>query len=345
MSFGEVNPELIPGLPEELALECLTRLHHTTHRHAAGVCRRWRELLQSKDFYHQRKQNGHTRLTACLVQSVQDASSPDWCKPVGPPNYRITIFDPVSGSWSRVGPVPKCPNGLPLFCQVTSSEGKLIVIGGWDSTTFRPVRDVFVYDFMVQRWRKGKDMPETRSFFAIGQLCGRVIVAGGHDHQKNALRTAWAYDVVQDEWTELSPMSQERDECEGVVVGSEFWAVSGYKTVSQGGFEGSAEVLNLGSGQWRRVEDAWKVGQCPRLRVKVGREGNLSNWAGYGPEAQGGMCAVQLDEWAFVSQSAYQGRPHGFFMLKEQSGKLEKRDVHVPVEFSGFVQYGCVLEI
>ncbi|XWS56137.1 hypothetical protein CRYUN_Cryun09bG0060700 [Craigia yunnanensis] len=34
---------------------------------------------------------------------------------------------------------------------ITSSEGKLVVMGGWYTTSYNPVRDVFVYDFTTQR--------------------------------------------------------------------------------------------------------------------------------------------------------------------------------------------------
>ncbi|XP_022766862.1 F-box/kelch-repeat protein At2g44130-like [Durio zibethinus] len=342
LSF-ELLSELIPGLPEEIGFECLARFHYSTHSIAARVCRRWQDLLQSREFYHLRKQTGYTQKAACLVQLLNSDSDPDGSKSVGPPRYGITVFDPVSRTWDRIEPVPKYPDGLPLFCQITSSEGKIVVMGGWDPTSYDPVRDVFIYDFTSQKWRQGKQMPETRSFFATGELDGRIIVAGGHDENKNALSTAWEYDVNRDEWTELTRMSQERDECQGMVIGSEFWAVSGYRTDIQGGFEGSAEFLDLGTGQWSRVEEAWEPSQCPRSCVGVEKEKTLFCWADCDSAIRVGACAVPLGEWTFVSGSAYQGGPQGFFLVDEQSGKFNS--IAVPVEFSGFVQSGCCVDI
>jgi hypothetical protein len=342
--MGEFFTELIPGLPEELALECLTRLNYSTHRVSAQVCRRWRKLLHSKDFYRHRKQTGHTRKAACLVQSLPVRQGCNGSKPVGPPAYGVSVFDPESGDWDWIDPVPKYPDGLPLFCRVTSSEGKLVVMGGWDPTSYEPLKDLFVYEFTTRRWRRGKDMPETRSFFAAGELDGRVIIAGGHDGSKNALRSAWVYDVRRDEWTELAPMSQERDECEGVVIGSEFWVVSGYKTESQGGFEGSAESLDLGTGQWRRLEDAWTATQfCPKSCVGVGKDGKLFCWAESDSEIRVGACGIELGRRTFLSGSAYQGGPQGFFLMEVQNGKLER--IEVAEDFLGFVQSGCCVEI
>ncbi|KAK9266577.1 hypothetical protein L1049_021642 [Liquidambar formosana] len=338
--------ELIPGLPEEIALECFTRLHYTDHQVATRVCRRWRELLQSKEFYYHRRQTGHTRKAACLVQALPVQTGSDGDKPVRPPAYGVSLFDPVSGIWERIDPVPKYPNGLPLFCQILSSEGKVVIVGGWDPVSYESVKDVFVYEFTTRRWRRGKDMPGKRSFFAAGELNGRVIVAGGHDESKNALSSAWVYDVRRDEWDELTPMGQERDECEGVVIGSEFWVVSGYGTESQGSFEGSAESLELGTGQWRRVEDAWGQTRCPRSCVGVGKDGKLFCWAESDSSVGVGACAVELGDRTFVSGSAYQGAPQGFFMVDKNEGQNDKlKRLDVPDRFLGFVQSGCCLEL
>uniref|UniRef100_A0A2P2L2B4 F-box/kelch-repeat protein At1g15670-like n=1 Tax=Rhizophora mucronata TaxID=61149 RepID=A0A2P2L2B4_RHIMU len=336
--------ELIPGLPEEIALECLTRLHYSTHRVATQVCRRWRHLITSKDFYYHRKETGHTHKAACLIQAIPQETMSHQKKPVGPPKYGVTLFDPVNGTWDRVDPVPQYPDGLPLFCQVTSSEGKLVLMGGWGPVNYEPVSHVFVYEFTTRRWRRAKDMPENRSFFAAGELNGHVIIAGGHDVNKNALNTAWVYNVDEDEWTELPRMSQERDECQGIAIGSEFWVVSGYTTDNQGGFVGSAEFIELGEKKWNLVEGAWKATQCPRSCLGVGPNGNLFNWAEVGRALKVGACGVQLGEKrTFVSASTYQGGPQGFFLVEGQDGQWEK--LNVPSEFSGFLQSGCCIDI
>ncbi|KAH6812747.1 hypothetical protein C2S51_021765 [Perilla frutescens var. frutescens] len=342
--------ELIPGLPEELGLECLTRLHYSAHRLASRVCKRWRHLLQSKDFYYHRRETGFTHKVACLVQALPAQTG---SKPTGQPRYGISLFDPVTRGWDRVDPVPKYPDGLPMFCQLASTEGKLVVMGGWDPSTWEPVRDVFVYEFTTRRWAQCADMPSTRSFFAMGAAGGRVVVAGGHDESKNALSSAWVFDVKEGAWAEAAAggMSEERDECEGVVVGSEFWVVSGYGTETQGGFKSSAEVYDMaGGGGWRTVEGAWPVSRCPRSCVGVKRGGNgisLVCWAEAEAEAavQVGVCGVEIGRrWTLVTGAAYQGAPHGFYLREEgQNGKLTK--VNVCDEYAGYVQSGCCVEI
>ena len=92
-------------------------------------------------------------------------------------------------------------------------------MGGWDPASYNPVTDVFVYDFTTRRWRWGNDMSSKRLFFAIKAISGWVYIAGVHDENKNVLESEWVYDLRKDEWAELSRMSQERDKCEGVVIG------------------------------------------------------------------------------------------------------------------------------
>ncbi|KAL4326495.1 hypothetical protein HN51_033632 [Arachis hypogaea] len=344
--------ELIPGLPSELGLDCLTRLPHSAHPVALRVCRQWRLLLHSDSFYNHRKKTGHARTLACLVQAREnhshDDESEEGKKPAvsGSPSYDITIFDPESMSWDRVDPVPEYPFGLPLFCQLASCEGRLVLMGGWDPQSYEPITAVFVYDFRTGRWRRGKDMPEKRSFFAIGSATGRVYIAGGHDENKNAMKTAWAYDPKGDEWFGLDPMTRARDECEGVVVGDEFWVVSGYDTESQGMFEGSAEVLEIESGMWKRVEGVWETGRCPRSCAGIAKDSKAVSWVGSGPGLQVGVRGVAVGPKTLVTGSEYEGAEHGFYLGEMGEGQNRKlRRISVPDEFSGFVQSGCSIVI
>ena len=45
-----------------------------------------------------------------------------------------------------------------------------------------------------------------------------VLVAGGHDHDKNALRSAHLYNLNSDTWEALPDMTHQRDECAAVAA-------------------------------------------------------------------------------------------------------------------------------
>ena len=73
--------------------------------------------------------------------------------------------------------------------------------------------------------------------------------------------------MEEDKWEILSPMSQARDECQGVFMDGKFTVISGYATESQGRFERSAEVFDPNTGVWSMVENMWSIGGCPRSCV------------------------------------------------------------------------------
>lgn len=192
-------------------------------------------------------------------------------------------------------------------------------------------------------------MPTKGSFFAAGAHSGRVFVAGGHDESKNALSSTWVYDMARDEWSELTRMSQDRDECEGAVIGGEFLVVSGYRSDNQGTFEASAEIYDFDTGMWRRVEGAWVEGRCPKGRVVGvwrGEERRLASWSELHSEVPVGTCGVVLGDRAMVVGSGYQGGAHGFYevdLREGQNGKVKK--ISVAPDFSGPIQSACCVEI
>ncbi|KAM2638544.1 hypothetical protein EV1_022898 [Malus domestica] len=82
------------------------------------VCRQWRILLESQEFYHHRKNIARNHKVACLVQALPRklvASESDVPKSIEPSSFGITVFDPVSRSWDRLDPVPQYPNGMPWW--------------------------------------------------------------------------------------------------------------------------------------------------------------------------------------------------------------------------------------
>ncbi|KAL5563547.1 hypothetical protein UlMin_033294 [Ulmus minor] len=197
MESSDPFTELIPSFPDELGLECLTRLPFPVHRFASRVSRRWRALMESQEFYHHpKKKKGYTHKLACLFQDFprEESLISNSPKRNKSPSFRIIVFNLADKSWQRLNPVASC-------------KGKLVVMGRLDPISYDPVTDL------------GESMPTKRSFFAIGSHSGRVYVAGGHDKKKNAL----------DSWTELTRMSQGRDECVRRVMGGEFWVVSGLR--------------------------------------------------------------------------------------------------------------------
>uniref|UniRef100_A0A453NPJ5 F-box domain-containing protein n=2 Tax=Aegilops tauschii subsp. strangulata TaxID=200361 RepID=A0A453NPJ5_AEGTS len=231
--------DLIPGLPEEVARECLLRVGFRQLPAARRTSRQWKAEVESPLYGRLRRANGHARPILALAQALPPlaASGPahKYAASAALSNsYRLVLHDPADGGWATLPPLPG-GRGLPLFCQLAAvacvERRKPVVVGGWDPETWAPTDTVHVYDFLEGAWRSGAPMPgPRRSFFACAAAGGRVFVAGGHDEEKNALRSAVAYDAEADAWAALPDMALERDEPRGICVGARFVVVGGYPT-------------------------------------------------------------------------------------------------------------------
>ncbi|XP_066374616.1 uncharacterized protein [Miscanthus floridulus] len=141
-------------------------------------------------------------------------------------SYRMVLLEPVEGRWAPLPPLSWPSESLPLFCQVAAvdsagGQGRkwLVVVGGWHLETWAPTDAVFIYDFLTGAWRRGTPMlGPRRSFFACAPVGGAVCVAGGHDDERNVLRSALAYDPDVNAWAQLPDMAEERDEPHGLCV-------------------------------------------------------------------------------------------------------------------------------
>lgn len=273
--------DLIPGLPSELAMECLVRVPYQFQSAMKSVCRSWRALLSSdSSFIQERRRCGKAELLLCLVQPltppipaskvvvaqtlmVDEKKSEDESQPrvFCTPRFGLSVYNAAMSTWHRVA----FPEGeqIPLFCEcvVLQDAGKILLIGGWDPETLQPTRDVYVLGFAGRKWRRGAPMKESRSFFACASVGSKkVYVAGGHDDQKNALRSSEVYDVEKDEWSTIAPMTEGRDECQGFAIGTElrFCVLSGYGTESQGRFRSDGEIYDPATNSWSKIENVWR---------------------------------------------------------------------------------------
>ncbi|XXG39958.1 hypothetical protein AAC387_Pa01g0786 [Persea americana] len=149
---------------------------------------------------------------------------------------------------------------------------------------------------------------------------------GGWD----SIRHVFVYNFTRRKWRKGSDMLAARS----------FFAARAVDD-RRGSFSGSAEVYELATGRWWRVEGAWEEGKCPRGRVKVERSGKVGVLVGGGDggrpgcrrDGRPGICDRVSMPWGGSWVLPGGGAKRG------QNGKMEKMDVGE--EFSGFVQSGC----
>lgn len=359
--------QLISGLPEDVARDCLIRVSYQQFPTVASVCKGWKTEILTPEYHRLRRSTGHVQKVLVMVQArvepvKQETGS---TKRLTNPVYRLSVFEPETNIWSELD-LPTPPGlgfGLPVLCQLTSVGHDLVVLGGLDPTSWKASNSVFVYNFLTAKWRRGTDMPGgPRTFFACASDSrSRVFVAGGHDDEKNALRSALAYDVETDEWVQLPDMATERDECTAVFRRGSFVVVGGYKTEMQGGFERTAEAFDVMTWKWGQIEDEFlDCATCPRTlvdggdcdeRVYMCRGGELVSMKGDTwqkmTKVPDEICNVAyvgaLDGDVLVIGSNGCGEVHMGFVFDVKSCSWRK--LESPEGFKGHVQTGCVLEI
>lgn len=247
-----MEEELIPGLSNDVAMDCLIKVPHSYHSSLRAVCHDWRSQATSPSFYRHRRLSCVAEPLICLIQShTKELTSSGKSKNWTPTStYGLTLYNCLTGAWHRHPAIT-----VPIFAQCIAIGDKIILLGGWDSTTLDAICDVHIVDVITGECRRGKSMLTPRSFFACAVVGSLLYVAGGHDNQKNALKTAEVYDLVADEWRQLPPMLEERDECQGVTIGGKFLVISGYDTDNQGIFRRGGECYDPVNGNWEKQDD------------------------------------------------------------------------------------------
>ncbi|XP_052181013.1 F-box/kelch-repeat protein At1g80440-like [Diospyros lotus] len=358
--FSNSSMELLPGLPDHVALECLIRLPFNHFSVAASVCKGWKAEIQLPEFKRRRDEAGFSRSVLLLAQAWVDRTGKRTSKVTAIPAYRLTLCDPETGSWSELPPLPAFPDGLPMFCGVVGVGSELVVMGGCEPGNWRISKSVFVYSFVLGKWRRGAPMlGRPRIFFGCASDSGRAVyVAGGHDDEKNALKSAMMYDVARDEWAPLPDMAKARDECKAVFHRGKFHVISGYPTEMQGRFRADSEALDISTGRWDHEEDSLSVPMCPRTCV-YGGDGRLHMCRDGIVMARGGdtwepVAAIPKAVRNVAHVTAWQsklmvigceqfGEAHRALVLDLKSGGW--KEVAAGEEFTGHVQAGCCLEI
>ena len=137
-------------------------------------------------------------------------------------------YDPATGSWSKVAPLPVPANTKLDHIQGVEVGGKIYYIGGllkWPGPHDSTVR---IYDPATDSFSEGAPMPEGRGRGGGGVAVydGKIYYAGG---LHNGTVVPWfdVYDPATDSWTRLPDMPRARDHFHAAVVGGRFYAIGG----------------------------------------------------------------------------------------------------------------------
>ncbi|XP_009799225.1 F-box/kelch-repeat protein At5g26960 [Nicotiana sylvestris] len=214
-----ISSTTISELPDDLLLECLSRVPHSSLRSLPLVCSRWSHLLDSPSFHLLRHRNNLIRLTLFAV-SVSDST-------LFTASYRLEN----DCSWKICSFQDGSFYSLFSHSRLSAIGRRIYVIG----RTAMLRCDTWTGTVVV---REGPLFP--RKKFAAAFVGGKIYVAGG------CARSAAVeeYDPAGDAWSVVANAPRKRYGCVGASVDGVFYIVGGLKI---GGASGNDGVVARGA--------------------------------------------------------------------------------------------------
>ncbi|RID53454.1 hypothetical protein BRARA_G00846 [Brassica rapa] len=181
----ESSTSIIPGLTDDVAALCLSRIPRSNFRVLSQVCRRWKTFLRSEHFAAVRKLTGTMEEFMCVFMKSIRGRKVYW-----------EVFD---SSGNNLGQIPPFPGPLKRgFCVAVIGGEKILFIGGytgmkyWDFSRIPPIAsgdinefslstkrnpplasaDVYEFNPATNSWRKLADMNIPRYDFSLAEVDG-----------------------------------------------------------------------------------------------------------------------------------------------------------------------------
>ncbi|KAM3337515.1 F-box/kelch-repeat protein SKIP6 isoform X1 [Capsicum galapagoense] len=245
--MADVGPQsqLIPNLPDDIALQCLARIPRSHHPTLSLVSKSWRSTLTSSPTLYNTRSLIRTTETF-LYLSLRINSTFHWYTLV---SHKLLF--PVCS-------MPVKPIG-PAFAVLGS---KIYVIGG--SIGEIPSNNVWVFDCRFNCWEMGPRMRIGREFAAAGVANGKIYVMGGCvvDNWAKSMNWAEVFDPATGLWTALPSPIEVRDKWmhATAVVGARVYAMTDRGVV----------VYDVEGCQWGTVSKRLDLGWRGRAMVVGG---------------------------------------------------------------------------
>lgn len=250
--LGTADPQsqLIPNLPDDVALQCLARVPRSHHRILSLVSKSWRYTLSSTALYATRSILRTTE--TFLYLNLRINSTFHW----------YTLFQhPHPQKYRKLFPLPSIPC-KPIGSAYAVLGPKIYVIGG--SIGEIPSNNVWVFDCRFNCWEMGPRMRIGREFAAAGVVNGKIYVMGGCvvDNWARSMNWAEVFDPLTGLWAALPSPIEVRDKWmhASAVVGDRVYAMA-----DRGGV-----VYNAGGGEWGSVTKRLDLGWRGRAAVVGG---------------------------------------------------------------------------
>ncbi|KAK6804532.1 hypothetical protein RDI58_002316 [Solanum bulbocastanum] len=189
---SELDPEasqIIPGLPDDIALFCLARVPRRHHVLLKCVSRKWRDLVSGEEWYSYRKKHD---LQESWIYALGRDKSEQLC-------YYVLDPTQLKRGWKPI-------LGLPHRCIRRKGVGfevlgkKLFLFGGcgWieDATN-----EVYCYDAAMNKWNQATSLVVPRCYCVSEVLDEKIYAIGGIGPNSNNLPSWETYNTETTSWT------------------------------------------------------------------------------------------------------------------------------------------------
>ncbi|KAE9585748.1 hypothetical protein Lal_00010263 [Lupinus albus] len=244
------NESLLPGLVDDVALNCLAWVSRSDYASLSCINKRYNKLINSGSLFGLRKQLGALEQLVYLV-----------CDPRG-----WEAFDPKINRWITLSRMP-CDECFNHADKESLAVGYELLVFGRELMEFA----IWKYNLIRRGWVKCQGMNRPRCLFGSSSLGSIAIVAGGSDGFGKVLKSAELYDSSSGSWELLPNMHTPRRLCSGFFMDGKFYVIGGMQssTVSLT----CGEEYDLNTRTWRKIEGMYPyvngASQAPPLVAVV----------------------------------------------------------------------------
>ncbi|CAA7408933.1 unnamed protein product [Spirodela intermedia] len=247
------NDTLFPGLPDDLASDCLAWTCRSDYPSLACVSKKLHSLIKSGYLYKLRRRLGmieHWVYLACSLMPWE-------------------AFDPARDRWMRLPRMP-CDECFSYADKESLAVGTQLLVFGRELTGFA----IWMYNLVNRGWSRCPLLNLPRCLFGSGS-CGEIaIVAGGSDKNGNVLKCAELYNSELGTWVTLPDMNLPRKLCSGFFMDGKFYVIGGMPSHTDSLTCG--EEFDLETRTWRRIKNMYPGGnratQSPPLVAVVNNQ-------------------------------------------------------------------------
>uniref|UniRef100_A0A1J3EF29 F-box/kelch-repeat protein n=1 Tax=Noccaea caerulescens TaxID=107243 RepID=A0A1J3EF29_NOCCA len=305
----------IASLPDDLLLECLSRIPSSSIPSLAAVCRRWSRLLLSPYFLHLRRRLGLLRHSLFAISAVDSGI---FAADLQFQSEIVTWRVNLAVSSSSV-----CADGS----QGSLSHARAAAIGPRVYVVSRNA--VLRYDSWMRTLSLRSPMLFPRKKFAIAVISGKIYVAGGGGGSE-VTAVVEEYDPEKNRWEVVTQAARKRYGCIGAAVDGVFYVIGGLKIGNETSrasaahvYASSMDLFDVESRQWLRSRSVPGGGCVVAACAAVGHVYVLSSHA------------VELSFWRF------DGRRGGGGAFGEWK-RLKSPPLPAQVRLDGTVRFSCV---